>query len=294
MGDLTIVSVGAAFGRDMEEGFARVDAILRSARAAGADLVVLPEATLGGYLADLAGGGDHDLPPALDPDGPEIARLVRLAGEDLVVTAGYCEAAGARRYNAAVCVGAGRVLGHHRKVHQPLGEGAVYAAGDALEAFDTPVGRMGMLICYDKAFPEAARTLALDGATIIACMSAWPASRTNRAADLAEDRWTRRFDLFDQTRALENQLVWASANQTGTFGSLAFVGRAKVCGPGGEILAETGVEGGLATATVDMGTALGAARSAMYHLRDCRPDAYRLKGYELFQPAGNRPGAAAR
>ena len=65
-----------------------------------------------------------------------------------------------------------------------------------------------MLICYDKAFPEAARALALDGAEIIACLSAWPAARTAASPDLADDRWTHRFDLFDQARALENQVVW--------------------------------------------------------------------------------------
>ena len=95
-----------------------------------------------------------------------------------------------------------------------------------------------MMICYDKAFPESARALALDGAEIIVCVSAWPGSRTNAPADLAEDRWTRRFDLFDRARALENQVVWVSANQSGTFGSLRFVCSAKVVDPGGDVLAD--------------------------------------------------------
>ena len=51
-----------------------------------------------------------------------------------------------RRYNAAVCVTGEGVLGVHRKVHLPLGESEVYAAGDDFRAFDTPVGRIGMLI----------------------------------------------------------------------------------------------------------------------------------------------------
>lgn len=52
------------------------------------------------------------------------------------------------------------------KVHQPLREDASYGAGDRFSAFDTPVGRLGMMICYDKAFPESARALALDGADV--------------------------------------------------------------------------------------------------------------------------------
>src|SRR5262249_52773557 len=160
---------------------------------------------LGGYLLSLDGDVGHDAgPPALALGGPEIRRLSTLAG-DLTVVAGYCESDGNARYNSVVCVTGDGVLGNHRKVHQPLREDASYASGDRFRAFDTPCGRIGMMICYDKAFPESARALALDGAQIVVCVSAWPASRTNAATDIAEDRWKRRFDLFDRARALENQ-----------------------------------------------------------------------------------------
>ncbi len=270
-----VVAVSGGFGRDVGAGFARVAAILEEARSLGAGLVVLPEATLGGYLAHLGPDGPPDLPPAFDRGGPEIAELARLAG-DLVVCAGYCEQDGPARYNAAVCVSGAGVLGWHRKVHHPLAEGASYDTGSVFTPFDTPVGRLGMMICYDKAFPEAARSLALDGAEIVACLSAWPASSTDPAPVLADDRWTRRFDLFDQARALENQVVWVSANQSGTFGAMQFVGRAKVVGPGGEILAATGTGPGLAVADVDVTGAIASARRVMCHLRDRRPDAYQV------------------
>ncbi len=262
------------FGRDMDTCWASVLDLVAQAKRADAQLLVLPEATLGGYLANLSTETD-DLPPAFEQDGPEVSRLASIAG-DLVVCAGYCEADGPLRYNAAVCLHDGKVLGHHRKVHQPLGEHLTYQAGDEFNAFDTPVGRMGMQICYDKAFPEAARTAALDGARIVASLSAWPASRTAPAADLAEDRWTRRFDLFDQARALENQVVWAASNQAGTFGDLRFVGRAKVVGPGGDILASTDTGPGLAVASVDVDQVLAQARRSMFHLRDRRPSSYQL------------------
>jgi predicted amidohydrolase len=276
MRPLTVAAVAANFGRDIDDALARIDVILAGARGAGARLVVLPEATLGGYLANLDGQGDVSLPPPLDLDGPEIARLAALAG-DLVVTAGFCESQEGNRYNAAVCVTGDGVLGVHRKVHQPLGEGASYEAGSVFEAFDTPVGRLGMMICYDKAFPESARTLAMDGAEIVACMSAWPAARTNAAPDLADDRWTHRFDLFDRARALENQVLWVSSNQSGNFGSLRFVASAKVVGAGGEVLATTGTSEGVAYAAVDLDAMMGAARAGMFHLRDRRPDAYRVR-----------------
>lgn len=271
MTTLRMAAVAAPFGRDLEAGFGLIGQLIDAARADGVRLLALPEACLGGYLANLDGQADG--PPALDPDGPEIRRLSALAG-DLVVCAGYCEDAGEVRYNSVVCVNGDGVLGRHRKVHQPLGEDASYAAGDRFTAFDTPVGRLGMMICYDKAFPESARALALDGAEIAVCVSAWPGSRTRPSADLAEDRWTRRFDLFDRARALENQLVWLSANQSGRFGDLRFVASAKVVDPGGDVLATTGVAAGMAVAELDVRRALEDARRSMAHLRDRRPETY--------------------
>jgi len=279
MSTLRMAAVAAEFGRDLEEDFAIAERLIKEAREAGVRLLALPEACLGGYLLSLDDDAELDEgPPALALDGPEIRRLAALAGE-LTVVAGYCEAGpDGNRYNSVVCVGGDGVLGNHRKVHQPLSEDASYASGDRFHAFDTPVGRLGMMICYDKAFPESARALALDGAEIGVCVSAWPGARTNAATNLAEDRWKRRFDLFDRARALENQIMWLSANQSGTFGSLRFVGSAKVVDPGGEILADTGVGAGVAIAELDVVQALETARRSMGHLRDRRPDTYTPAG----------------
>ncbi|WP_019063598.1 carbon-nitrogen hydrolase family protein [Streptomyces prunicolor] len=275
MSTLRMAAVSAEFGRDLEEGFAIVERLIKEAGEQGVRLLALPEACLGGYLLSLDDDSELDEgPPALALDGPEVRRLAALAGE-LTVVAGYCEAAeDGRQYNSVVCVTGDGVLGNHRKVHQPLSEDASYASGDRFHAFDTPVGRLGMMICYDKAFPESARALALDGAEIGVCVSAWPGARTKASADLEQDRWKRRFDLFDRARALENQIVWLSANQAGTFGSLRFVGSAKVVDPGGEILADTGVTAGIAVAELDVAQALETARRSMGHLRDRRPETY--------------------
>lgn len=274
MSTLRMAAVAAEFGRDLEEDFAIAERLIKEAGEQGVGLLALPEACLGGYLLSLDDDSALDEgPPALALDGPEIRRLAALAGE-LTVVAGYCEADGDARYNSVVCVTGDGVLGNHRKVHQPLSEDASYASGDRFHAFDTPVGRLGMMICYDKAFPESARALALDGAEIGVCVSAWPGARTKASADLEQDRWKRRFDLFDRARALENQIVWLSANQSGTFGSLRFVGSAKVVDPGGEILADTGVTAGIAVAELDVAQALETARRSMGHLRDRRPETY--------------------
>ena len=286
MSSLRMAAVAAPFGRDLEEDFHRIAALVDEARQRDVRLLALPEACLGGYLTSLdaprgdEADGELGGPPPLRLDGPEIKRLAAIAGE-MVLTAGYCELAdgeraGERLYNSVVCVTGDGVLGNHRKVHQPLGEGDSYDRGGEFLPFDTPVGRLGMMICYDKAFPESARALALAGAQIVTCVSAWPTSQTNGAPDLADDRWTLRFNLFDQVRALENQIVWLSANQCGTFGSLRFVASAKVVGPGGEVLATTGTGAGMAVAELDVAAELAAARRSMAHLSNRRPETYSL------------------
>ncbi|MDP2712277.1 MAG: carbon-nitrogen hydrolase family protein [Solirubrobacteraceae bacterium] len=274
MPDLTIAAAAAPFGRDMEACVSTIEALLCEARAAGAGLVVLPEAALGGYVETLH--DDAEPPPALAADGPELRRVMALAG-DLVVCVGFFEDGGdGTRHNVAACVTGDGLLGLHRKVHMPLREGRMTTPGDALCAFDTPVGRIGMLICYDKAFPEAARTLALDGAQVIATMSAWPCSATAAADDLIDDRQWRRAELWDRARAAENSLVVASANQTGSFGTLRFLGGARIVEPGGDVVAATGTEPGLAMATFDLDAALSRARRALSPIMDLRPDAYRV------------------
>ena len=278
---LTVAAVSANFTRDLDQNYAVIEHMLDDARSRGARLVVFPEASIGGYLSSLGNHGDtvrttsRSLPPAVRIDGPEIRRVQELAG-DTVVVIGFCELDddGETRYNAAVCLDGGQVYGSYRKVHQPLGENMSYSAGDGYRAFDTPVGRLGMQICYDKAFPEAARVLALDGAEIIASLSAWPAARTATAENLQEDRWTYRFNLFDSARALDNQVFWIASNQSGTFGSLRYVANSKVVDPGGNVLATTLLGSGLAVADIDVEETFRAMRGGMFHLRDRRPDAY--------------------
>jgi predicted amidohydrolase len=270
-----LAAAAANFGRDLNQNLAQITSLVGTARQRGVRLLALPEAALGGYLSTLHtdGEGADSLPPIIDLEGSELRKVAEIAG-DMTLVLGICEADGGIRYNSAVAVSGDGVIGVHRKVHQPLGENLYYAAGEVFEALDTPVGRLGMLICYDKAFPEAARALALDGAEIVACISAWPSSRTAGADDIAEDRWTKRFNLFDQVRALENQIVWLASNQVGTFGSMRFVAHAKVVGPGGDVLSTTGSEAGLAVAEVDVEEALDTARRSMFHLRDRRPETY--------------------
>lgn len=277
----TLAAVSANFTRDLDQNYALIASLADEARERGVDFLALPEAAIGGYLSSLGNHGDtvktttRSLPPAIRIDGPEIKRVQHLAG-DLVVAIGFCELAddGETRYNAAALLDGGNIYGVYRKVHQPLGESMSYSAGSRYDVYDTPAGRIGLQICYDKAFPEAARMMALDGAQIIASLSAWPAARTATAENLQDDRWTYRFNQFDIARALDNQVFWVAANQSGTFGSLRYVGNSKVVDPGGNILATTLLGSGMAVAQVDVDETFRTMRAGMFHLRDRRPDVY--------------------
>ncbi len=277
----TIGTVAANFTRDLEQNYQTIADYVAQARARGVEFLVFPEAAIGGYLSSLGNHGDtvkntkRSLPPAIRLDGPEIARVQEIVG-DMVIAIGFCELAedGVTRYNAAAVLDRDQIYGNYRKVHQPLGENMSYSSGSEYGVFDTPVGRVGLQICYDKAFPEAARIMALNGAEIIASLSAWPAARTATAENLQDDRWTYRFNLFDTARALDNQVFWVAANQSGTFGSLRYVGNAKIVDPGGNILDTTLLESGLAVADVDIAGTFRAMRGGMFHLRDRRPDVY--------------------
>ncbi|MGB0889132.1 MAG: carbon-nitrogen hydrolase family protein [Solirubrobacterales bacterium] len=266
----TFAAVSGAFGARGRDPLARIERAVESARANGASMVVLPESAIGGYLTP-----DGRSAEPIELDGPEIRRLCEIAA-DLVICAGFTERGHGLPYSSAICVNGDGVLGHHRKVHLPPSELEAFAPGDGFAAFDTPIGRVGMLVCYDKIFPEAARTLALDGAEVIASLSAWPVCRDNPARRVASDRQTRHFNLLDEARALENQVVWVSSNLTGRIGPLRFFGQAKVVDPDGAVLAQTGGRAGAAMAAVAPRTAISASRAKISHLEDRATDTYRV------------------
>lgn len=137
---------------------------------AGADLLVVPELAVTGPIGDRdrAAGAAEPVP------GPATARLGKMAAQlGLYLIVGMAERDGDRLYNSAVVVGSEGVAGLYRKVHLTSQDRVWASAGDrGLPTFDLPIGRLGVLIGYDALFPEACRSLAIDGADLIACPSA--------------------------------------------------------------------------------------------------------------------------
>ncbi len=145
-------------------------------------------------------------------------------------------------YNAAVCLGPdGDVATVYRKVHLLGEERQIYRGGFRFLAVDAEWGRFGLLIGHDLIFPEAARSLTLDGAELITVSANWEMGR--------QDQW--RAHLI--SRAVENAVYMAAANRVGEEATLEFAGDSMLVGPLGELY--TGVEEpveGYAVATIDL------------------------------------------
>ncbi len=159
---------------------ARAEQRIGEAAARGADIVLLPECLDLGWTHPSA----HELAAPI-PDGGACQRLMAAATRhQLFVCAGLVERSGDRLFNAAVLVDPrGRVVLHHRKIHELDFARELYATGDRLGVADTPWGRIGLMICADGFAPGQiiSRTLAAMGASLILSPCAWavPADHDN-------------------------------------------------------------------------------------------------------------------
>jgi predicted amidohydrolase len=201
-------------------------AAVHEAAGLGCSLVVLPECSLSGYVFD---DRSSALAAAEDVPGPTTERLVAACTRSaLHCVVGLLERQGDTLYNTAAILSAEGMIGCYRKTHLPcLGVDRFVEPGPGpLTAHDTPIGRIGIEICYEVRFPEVTRMLALDGASVVAVPTNWP---TN-AASLA--------DFVIRSRAAENRVFIVAANRTGPERGVSFVGRSQIVDPAGQRLAE--------------------------------------------------------
>jgi predicted amidohydrolase len=202
---------------------------LEEAAKAGAALLVLPECAIPGYMFESA---QEALPYAEEIPGPSTEILEREARRlGAHVVCGLLERDGDVLHNAAVLVGPDGLIGVYRKTHLPfLGVDRFVVAGDELPLFETPLGLIGIEICYDLRFPEATRTLALGGADLVAHPTNFPV-----AARLQTEFITR-------ARAAENRVYLLTANRIGKERWGEFCGWSQIVDPYGERLAEASAD----------------------------------------------------
>jgi predicted amidohydrolase len=222
--------------RNLEACLAR----LEEAAAAGAELLVLPECAIPGYMFESA---EEALPFAEEIPGPSSEVLERESRRlGMHVVCGLLERDGDTLRNAAVLVGPDGLVGTYRKTHLPfLGVDRFVVPGDELTVYDTPLGRIGVEICYDLRFPEVTRTLALKGADIVAHPTNFPIAAKVQT------------ELITVARAAENRIYLLTANRVGKERSGEFCGWSQIVDPYGTRLAEAGeTEEALLVADVDV------------------------------------------
>ncbi|MCS6861676.1 MAG: carbon-nitrogen hydrolase family protein [Abditibacteriales bacterium] len=203
---------------------ARIVEFLRAAAQAGAQLIVFPECALTGYcFASLS----EALPLTETVPGPSTERIAAECRRLSVwAVVGMLEHAGEAVFNAAVLIGPEGVMGCYRKIHLPcLGVDRFVTPGNRpFRVYETPIGRIGVNICYDAAFPESSRVMALDGADVIVLPTNWP------------DKAFRVPRYVIPTRAFENRVNYVACNRIGTERNTAFLGHSIIVDFQGDVV----------------------------------------------------------
>lgn len=212
------------------ENLEKVAVLAEGAVRQGAQLVVFPECALTGYCFE---SREEAMEVAEPTDGATVQRLMVLCRDfRFWLIVGTLERDGDRLYNAALFLGPDGLIRCYRKVHLPhLGVDRFVNPGDRPFSVDeTPIGRIGVHICYDAAFPEVPRILALEGAEILCLPTNW----AEGARPIAE--------CIPRARAIENHLFFVVANRVGKEGGFRFIGQSQIVDPSGEVLARAGDE----------------------------------------------------
>lgn len=249
--------------RDKVENRNNMVTYIEQAASEKCDLIVFPEEILTGVGTT----GMQQFKPEdklffqevaeLVPEGESTQIFIELARQHgMYICWGMAERDEKRfdaTHNVAVLVGPEGYVGKYRKVHLPLTERLYHYPGwGDYPVFDTRIGKIGLEVCYDKCFPEVARTLALKGAQIILGPTCWP-----NVSGTLDDPDHKVHTIFSQSRAAENMVFFVDSNHSGQF----LGGHSMIVGPNpGQIIATTGFEEGMAVAEVDVEAEIRHAR----------------------------------
>ncbi|HEY3838870.1 MAG TPA: carbon-nitrogen hydrolase [Bryobacteraceae bacterium] len=231
---------------DPEENLAKAEARIRDAAGRGAQLVCLQELFRSQYFCREEDARLFDFAETIP--GPSTDRLSVVAREtNVVVIASLFEkrAAGVYHNTAAIIDADGSLLGIYRKMHIPddplYFEKFYFTPGDlGFKTFDTTVGRIATLVCWDQWYPEGARLAALAGANILFYPTAigWHPSEKSEFGVAQHDAWR----TIQRSHAIANGLYVAAVNRVGFEGpkdhGLEFWGASFVADPFGRVLAE--------------------------------------------------------
>ncbi len=267
-----------------DDNLTHIEDRVRTAAGGGAQLVLLQELHNGPYFCQHESVAEFDrAEPIPGPSSERLSALAASSGVVLVCSLFERRAAGLYHNTAVVFDSDGRMAGRYRKMHIPDDPGFLekfyFTPGDlGFEPIDTSVGRLGVLVCWDQWYPEAARLMALAGAELLLYPTAigWDPADDEAERERQRDAWI----TSHRGHAVANGLPVLSCNRTGLEASpldgdgIAFWGSSHVLGPQGEFLAMAGSDAPeILFADLDLARSENVRRIWPF-LRDRRIDAY--------------------
>jgi predicted amidohydrolase len=248
-----------------KENLRKIEELTMRAKEQRADLVIFPELCLTGYVVR---DQLYELAETLSgPSTFQIAELTRKTGMYVVFgMPELSEKTKATIYNTAVFVGPEGVIGKYHKrylpTHSVFEEKRYFRPGYQTAAFDTPLGKIGLCICYDLFFPEVTRLTRLAGAQLIICISASPSVRRSY------------FETLTAARAIENTAYLAYVNLVGVEDGLQFWGGSRLVSPTGDVISKAKYdEEDFVLCEVDYKD-IRSAEAFIPTLRDLRPEIF--------------------
>jgi N-carbamoylputrescine amidase len=275
MTEITVAALQLAFSNDTIANIARVGDLVREAAGRGAQVVLPPELFEGEYFCRVE---DEGLFATARPTGehPSVLAMQRLAHElGIWIPTSFFEADGPHHYNSLAMIGPdGAVRGVYRKSHIPDGPGYeekfYFRPGNTgFKVWDGPAAKLGVGVCWDQWYPEAARAMMLMGAEVLFYPTAIGSEPHDTSLDTAR-LWRRAM----VGHAVSNVVPVVAANRVGTEHGQTFYGTSFITDERGDILAELGrEEEGVITATIDLDR-VKRHRAAFGFFRDRRPELY--------------------
>lgn len=272
---IKVAALQAAFGGDMKKNIATVERLIRAAAKDGAQAILPPELFQGPYFCKRE---ETEWFRAAYPwrEHPCVAALAPLAKElNVALPVSIFERDGQEYYNSLVMIDAGgEMLGLYRKSHIPDGPGYeekfYFRPGDTgFKVWNTKVGRIGVGVCWDQWFPEAARAMMLAGAEILFYPTAIGTEPENPTLD-TQARWRRAMI----GHAVSNVVPVVASNRIGDEEGQIFYGSSFIADEGGDFLAEMNrTDEGFIAATIDLDH-VDERRSSWGFFRDRRPELY--------------------
>jgi N-carbamoylputrescine amidase len=215
---------------EKEENVEKTLRFAGEAARSGADVILLPELANTGYMFDTR---EEAFRLAEVVPGGETTKKWEDFAQDqgVYLAAGIAEREAYQLYNSSVLIGPEGYIGSYRKLHLWNREKLFFEPGDlGLQVFHTPIGRMGMIICYDMWFPELIRIQALQGADLILNVTNW-------VAGSQEERDSRVTEAVCVAQAHLSSVFMAAADRIGIERGQPFLGRSMIVSPTGEVIA---------------------------------------------------------